>query len=166
MSHILVLSIKLATVNSISYFEVSTVIIVPTDICHWWCKLNFEPSDGSGELQDKTYKQQVYFRSCLTLLTSAVSHEVKSSNYISMLKFQSSNLLQQALLKSHLAVQICTVTMLNNSNITAQFCSEKNRIKLNSISSQKIITKSKHTFLIKSILPQHQHYILLKYFAT
>ena len=151
MSHILVLSIKLATVNSISYFEVSIVIIVPTDICHRWCKLKFEPSHGSGELQDKTYKQQVYFRSCLTLLTSAVSHEVKSINYISMLKFQSSNLLQQALLKSHLAVQICTVTMLNN--ITAQFCSEKNRIKLNSISSQKIITKSKHIFLIKSILP-------------
>ena len=77
-----------------------------------------EPSYGSGELQDKTCKQQVYFSSCLTLLTTAVSHEVKNSNYISMSKFQSSNLLQQSLLKSHLAVQICTVTMFTNSNIS------------------------------------------------
>ena len=34
-----------------------------------------------------------------------------------MSKFQSSNLLQSSL-TSHLAVQICTVTMLNNSNIS------------------------------------------------
>ena len=52
-----------------------------TDICRRWCNLNFEPSHGSGKLQDKTCKQQVYFSCCLTLVTTAVLHEVKSSNY-------------------------------------------------------------------------------------
>ena len=81
MSQALILSIKLATVNSIPYFGISTVIMLSPDICRRWCKLNFESSHGSGELQDKTCKQQVYFSCCLTLLTTAVSHEVKSSNY-------------------------------------------------------------------------------------
>ena len=61
--------------------ELAQLLYFPTDICHRWCKLNFELSHGSGELQDKTCKQQVYFSCCLTLLTTAVSHEVKSSNY-------------------------------------------------------------------------------------
>ena len=57
------------------------VKLIRTDFCHRWCKLDFELSHGSGELQDKTCKWQVYFSCCLTLLTTAVSHEVKSSYY-------------------------------------------------------------------------------------
>ena len=98
--------------------ELTQSLCVLTDICHWWCKLNFEPSHGSGKLQDKTFKQQVYFSSCLTLLTTSVSNEVKKKKIISMSKFQWSNLLQKSLLKSYLVVQICTVTILNNSNIS------------------------------------------------
>ena len=58
--------------------ELEQLLRFPTNICHRWCKLNFRPSHGSGELQDKTCKQQVWLT---TLLTAAVSHEVKSSNY-------------------------------------------------------------------------------------
>ena len=64
MSQTLVLSIKLATV-----------------ICYRWFKMNFEPWKESNELQNKTCKQQVYFSSCVTLLPTVVSYEVKSSNY-------------------------------------------------------------------------------------
>ena len=81
MSQNVVLNIKLATVNSIPFLELAQLFFFTMDICCRWCKLNFEPSLGSGELQDKTCKQQVYFSCCLTLLTTAVSHEVKSSNY-------------------------------------------------------------------------------------
>ena len=57
------------------------VKLIRTDFCRRWCKLDFELSHGSGERQDKICKQQVCFSCCLTLLTTAVSHEVKSSYY-------------------------------------------------------------------------------------
>ena len=61
--------------------ELAQLLCFPIDICHRWCKLNFEHLHGSSELQDKSCKQQVYFSCCLAILTTAVPHEVKSSNY-------------------------------------------------------------------------------------
>ena len=84
MSQALVLSIKLATVSSITYFGVSTVIMFShgylpqlVEVEIWtlaWKRWTFY-------LANKTCKQQFYFSCCRTLLTAAVSHEVKSSNY-------------------------------------------------------------------------------------
>ena len=42
MSQTLILSIKLATVNSIPYLGVSTVLCFPRDICRRWCKLKLQ----------------------------------------------------------------------------------------------------------------------------
>ena len=69
--------------QSIQYLtlELAQLLCFPTEICHRWCKLNFKPLHGSSELQDETCKQQFYFSCRLTLLTTAVSHEVKNSNY-------------------------------------------------------------------------------------
>ena len=41
-------------------------------------QVELEPLHETGELKDKFCKQQVHFSCCLTLLTTAVSHEVKS----------------------------------------------------------------------------------------
>ena len=84
MTQALVVSIKLGTVNSIPYFRDSTVIVIM--LSHRYLsqlvKVEFEPSHGSSELfiLQITCKQKVKFSCCLTLLTTAVSHEVKSSN--------------------------------------------------------------------------------------
>ena len=72
MSQTLVLSIKHATVNSIPYFGVSTVIM----LSHRYFQQVVEVG-----LWTLACKQQVYFSCCLTLLTIAVSHEVKCSKY-------------------------------------------------------------------------------------
>ena len=84
MSQALVLSIKLATVNSVTYFGVSTVVMFSQDICRSWWKLKFEPSHGSGELfilQIKLANSNFILVAVEQLLSAAVSHEVKSSNY-------------------------------------------------------------------------------------
>ena len=55
MSQTLVLIIKIAAVNSISYFRVSTVILLSHGYLPQVVKVNLETSHGSGELQDKKF---------------------------------------------------------------------------------------------------------------
>ena len=54
MNQTLVLIIKIEAVNSISYFRVSTVIMLSHGYLPQVVKVNLETSYGSGELQDKS----------------------------------------------------------------------------------------------------------------
>ena len=85
--------------------ELAWPLYLPVDLSSRWCKLNFEPWYGSGELLDKTFKQQVCFSYCLIFLSLTTSHRLKKK-----IIFDSEILIIEtcySLWKWHLAVQIC-----------------------------------------------------------
>ena len=85
--------------------ELAWPLYLPVDLSSRWCKLNFEPWYGSGELLDKTFKQQVCFSYCLIFLSLTTSHRLKKK-----IIFDSEILIIEtcySLSKWHLAVQIC-----------------------------------------------------------
>ena len=86
--------------------ELARPLYLAVDLSSRWCKLNFGPWHGSGELLDKTFKQQVCFSYCLLFLSLTTSHWLKKK-----IIFDAEILIIEtcySLSKWHLAVQICT----------------------------------------------------------
>ena len=86
--------------------ELAQPLYLPVNLSSRWCKLNFGPLHGSGELLDKTFKQQVCFSYCLLFLSLTTSHWLKKK-----IIFDAEILIIEtcySLSKWHLAVQICT----------------------------------------------------------
>ena len=64
---------KLKCVMQYPISELALPLCFRANIYRRCCKFNFRVYHGSGELQNKTCKQQVYFSCCLTFLATIIS---------------------------------------------------------------------------------------------
>ena len=116
--------------------ELAWPLYLPVDLSSRWCKLNFEPWYGSGELLDKTFKQQVCFSYCLIFLSLTTSHRLKKK-----IIFDSEILIIEtcySLSKWHLAVQICAAGYVEYyvGNLEKRFTEKNATLHCNFLSSK------------------------------